>query len=281
MKIIKRLFHIMLCILIILQTSCYSGSKKITNSQKVNVYFINVGQGDSILIQYKGINMLIDAGPSYNSKKLVSFLKSHNVKKLDYVIATHPHEDHIGSMDSIIKKFKIVKFYAPKVVTDTNTFKSMITELKKKNLKINVAKHGVIINLDTFTSMEFLSPIRDNYQNLNNYSAVVLLKHRDNSFLFTGDAEKLIEMELLSNNVNIRADVIKVSHHGSSTSTSEDFIDKVKAKFAVISCGLGNDFGHPHEQVLKTLRSRDIICYRTDTHGNLLLQSDGKNISRR
>lgn len=281
MKIMKRLLHILICILIIFQTSCYPSNKKNSNSPKLNVYFINVGQGDSILIQYKDINMLIDAGPSYNNKKLISFLKKHNVKKLDYVIATHPHEDHIGSMPNIIKKFKIAKFYAPKVLTDTDTFKSMISELRKKSLKISVAKNGAIIKFDAFTSLEFLSPIKDNYENLNNYSAVVLLKYMNTSFLFTGDAEKLIEMDLLSNNKNLKADVIKISHHGSNTSTSEDFIDKVKPQIAVISCGLGNDFGHPHEQVLKTLLSRDIICYRTDTHGNLLLQSDGNNISRR
>lgn len=280
MKNFKKIYCILFSMLMVFLISCNTPGKKNSNIENLKVYFINVGQGDSMLIAYKDINILIDAGPKYNSKNLIGFLKSQGVKKLDYVIATHPHEDHIGAMEDIIKKFKIEKFYAPKVLTNTESFKKMIYELKKNNLKIHVAKEGVIIEFDNNTYIEFLSPTKDKYENLNNYSAVVLLHHGNNSFLFTGDAEKIVERELLSKYSNLKAEVLKAAHHGSNTSSTEEFIEAVNPKIAVISCGLGNDFGHPNEQVLKTFISRGITLYRTYTEGTILLQSDGKRISR-
>ena len=161
------------------------------------VHFIDVGQGDSILIQVNNKNMLIDSGPSDSRNKLFNFLDTHKISTLDYVIATHPHEDHIGNMSALIRRYKINNFYSPKVVTNEKIFEDMIYSLKAKNLKINVLKKGISsIDLGKDVSLIFYSPEYDKYDNINNYSAVMKISYKNNSFIFTGDAEKDIENRL-------------------------------------------------------------------------------------
>lgn len=175
-------------------TACSPESSKSVNtsseSNELKVHYVDVGQGDSILVQTKDKNILIDAGTRKNSNNLISYLKKQNIKKLDYVIATHPHEDHIGGMPKVIQEFEISNFYAPKKTANTKIFKDMILQLKNKNLKINVAKEGVSLDLSNNSTLDFLAPIKDSYENINDYSAVVKLTHGDTKFLFTGDAEK-------------------------------------------------------------------------------------------
>ncbi|WP_040212093.1 ComEC/Rec2 family competence protein [Clostridium polynesiense] len=279
MKALNKFLLPILFISMVFFVSCGSNILKKQNSQQLKVYFIDVGQGDSILIQYKGRNMLIDAGPSYKEQKLISFLKSHRIRKLHYVIATHPHEDHIGGMAEVIKNFKIDKFYAPKITTETKAFINMIAELNKKGLRINIAKAGKNIPFHEDIQTDLLSPLADKYQELNNYSAVLMVKYKDISFLFTGDAESIVENQLIKNYENIKADVLKIAHHGSTTSTSIDFLKKVNPKYAVISCGLGNDFGHPSMQVLNNLKLQGIKYNRTDLKGTILIKTDGYKLS--
>jgi competence protein ComEC len=256
-----------------------SNSNNTQDKSLLLVHYIDVGQADSILVQVNNKNMLIDAGNRGDADAVVSYLQKQGVKKLDYVIATHPHEDHIGSMSDVIKKFPITEFYAPKKTSTTKTFENMINALNGK--KIITAKTGVKLNLGDNITAELLAPNSDKYEDLNNYSAVLKLTYGDNKFLFMGDAEKLSEEELLDSNMDISADVIKVGHHGSSTSSSKEFLDKVSPKIAVISAGKGNDYGHPHQETLTEFKKRSFTVYRTDIDGTIVLQSDGKNIKKR
>lgn len=256
------------------------------NNNTVNglvVHYIDVGQGDSILIQTKEKNMLIDSGPNDSIRKLSSYLNSLHIKKLDYVIATHPHEDHIGNMDYILKKYTVTTFMAPKVTTNSSYFNDMITELKHKNMNISTIRFGnknTNINLGDNIKVEVLGPVKDKYEKLNNYSAVIRISYNNTSFLFTGDCEKEEENDILKNNTNIHSDVLKVGHHGSSTSTTKDFLDAVSPKIAVISVGKDNSYNHPSSSTLSTLKKYGCTIYRTDNDGNITLKSDGENIRR-
>lgn len=254
-------------------------SSNVQDKNLLLVHYIDVGQADSILIQVNNKNMLIDAGNREDGDKVVSYLQKQGVKKLDYVIATHPHEDHIGGMSDVIKKFPIVEFYAPKKTTDTKTFENMIKALDGK--KIITARAGVKLNLGDNVSAELLAPNKDKYEEINDYSAVLKLTYGNNKFLFMGDVEKVSEREILNSGADISADVIKVGHHGSSTSSSNEFLDKVSPKIAVISVGRGNDYGHPNKEVLEDFKKRGYTVYRTDLENTIVLQSDGKDIKKR
>ncbi|MCR1975320.1 MBL fold metallo-hydrolase [Clostridium sporogenes] len=274
---------LLICLSIIFMACSQQSSNAINTSNKSNelkVHYIDVGQGDSILVQTKDKNILIDAGTRKSSDNLINYLKKQHIKKLDYVIATHPHEDHIGGMPKVIYEFEISNFYAPKKTANTKIFKDMILQLKKKNLKINVAKKGISLDLSNDSSLDFLAPVKDNYENTNDYSAVIKLTHGNTKFLFTGDAEKTSERDILNSNVDLSSNVLKVGHHGSHSSSSKEFLDKVNPKMAIISCGKNNDYGHPHKETMKELKKRNIEVYRTDIDGNILLTSDGENIKK-
>ncbi|KEI85909.1 hydrolase [Clostridium botulinum B2 267] len=284
---LKKKNLIITCLLICLSivfTACSQQSSNAVNtsnkSNELKVHYIDIGQGDSILVQTKDKNILIDAGTRKSSDSLISYLKKQHIKKLDYVIATHPHEDHIGGMPKVIEEFEISNFYAPKKTANTKIFKDMILQLKKKNLKINVAKKGISLDLSNNSSLDFLAPVKDNYENTNDSSAVVKLTHGNTKFLFTGDAEKTSEKDILNSNEDLSSNVLKIGHHGSHSSSSKEFLDKIDPKIAIISCGKNNDYGHPHKETMKELNKRNIEVYRTDIDGNIVLTSDGENIKK-
>lgn len=248
---------------------------------KIYVHYIDVGQGDSILVQVNNKNLLIDSGPKSDKYKLLDYLDSLDIHKIDYVLATHPHEDHIGNMSSLIKKYEISHFYAPKVESTTKSFESMVEALKSKKLKINIIKKGTdSINLGSGTRVTVFSPIETSYDNLNNYSPVIKIEYGNSSFLFTGDAEKEIEIKLISNSEDINADILKVGHHGSSTSSSEEFIKKVNPSIAVISVGEDNTYDHPTDITLSHLKENNVKIYRTDQQGTIIFSSDGYTITQ-
>lgn len=275
-KSIKLLIILFLSLLIISCTSVSDVSKIDTNL--LVIHYIDVGQGDSILIQFNGKNMLIDSGPTENSSSLLSYLKKLHITNIKYVITTHPHEDHIGCMDKIIDRYPISAFFAPKITTTTKAFENMISSLNKKSTKINIAKAGVTLDFDEAMQCQLLAPNSTSYKDLNDYSAVLRLVYENTSFIFMGDAQKLSEKEILSNYTDIQSDVIKIGHHGSRTSSSEEFIKAVNPKLAIISCGLNNDYGHPHKPTLDLLNSLNIKLFRTDKKGTIILTSDGKKI---
>lgn len=289
----NKKFRNLLCILMLLLSTVLFGCTNSSDKNNLNsssssnmlVHYINVGQGDAELIQVNGKNMLIDAGPRSNEKDIISYLNKLKIKKLDYVIATHPHEDHIGNMSEIINKYEIGKFYAPKIEHNTRTFENMIKALKKKNLKINVIKEGTdTINLGKNTKITVYSPKANGYGDkgdLNNYSPIMKITYGKNSFLFTGDAEKLEENYVLSKNYNLKADVLKLGHHGSSTSTTDKFLKAVNPSIGIISCGIDNKYGHPHKETLKKLKKYNIKIYRTDKDGTIVLSSNGTDITKK
>lgn len=273
---------ILIALLILAKLSFNFNNYSNTYKNAMLVHYINVGQGDSILIQVNDKNLLIDSGPESNKNDLLTYLKNLNIDTLDYVIATHPHEDHIGNMHHIINTYNISAFYAPRVTASSKTFEEMIDSLKRKNLKINVIKQGISsIDLGNNTKVTVFSPNHDSYDNLNNYSPIMKIEYKNTSFLFTGDAEEEVESELLKNNFLLSSDVLKIGHHGSSTSTSSSFLKAVNPSICVISDGINNNYNHPSPITLKKLKENRCIIYRTDKHGDILLISDGNNIIKK
>ena len=266
---------------IIISISFLTQNNNVNYENKMIIHYIDVGQGDCILIQVNNKNFLIDSGPSSNRKDLLNYLEKLNIKKFDYIIATHPHEDHIGNMDTIIKRYDIGSFYSPKVITSSTTFENMISALVDKNLKINVLKKGVKgIDLGKNTEIEVFSPLENiSSDNLNDYSPIIKITFFNNSFLFTGDAEISTEDTVLSQNNNLNCDILKVGHHGSSTSTSTDFLISTNPSVAIISVGKNNSYGHPTSETLSLLNSYNIRTIRTDINGTVIAISDGKNIN--
>ena len=247
-----------------------------TNNDLLKVHYLDVGQGDSIFVELpNNETMLIDAAESYQSENIINYLKNLNYKKIDYVIGTHPHTDHIGGLKDIINTFEIGKIYMPKVISTTKTYESLLMAIKDKNLKINTAKAGTsIIDTDAL-KINILAPNNSTYTELNNYSVVTKITYGTTKFLFMGDAEKLSENEIKE---NVTADVIKIGHHGSNTSSSIDFIKKVNAKYGIISVGLNNKYNLPKEETITNWENSGTKIYLTSTNGTIRASSDGTNI---
>ena len=247
-----------------------------TNNNLLKVHYLDVDQGDSIFIELpNNETMLIDAAESYQSENIINYLKNLNYQKIDYVIGTHPHTDHIGGLKDIINTFEIGKIYMPKVVSTTKTYESLLMAIKDKNLKINTAKAGTsIIDTDAL-KINILAPNSETYTELNNYSVVTKITYGTTKFLFMGDAEKLSENEIKE---NVTADVIKIGHHGSNTSSSIDFIKKVNAKYGIISVGLNNKYNLPKEETITNWENSGTKIYLTSTNGTIRASSDGTNI---
>ena len=262
---------------IIFSTGCSSNSGVSANNQ-LKVHFIDVGQADSILIQQGNNAMLIDAGNNEDSETVKNYIAKQGIKKLDYVIGTHAHEDHIGGLDYVINNFEIDKIYMPKATSNTKTFEDVVTAIKNKEMKITTPVPGDSFKLGE-ADCKILAPNSASYKDLNNYSIVIKVTYKNNSFMFTGDAEAISETEMLNKGFDVKADVLKVGHHGSSSSTSDEFLKKVSPKYAVISAGKDNDYGHPHKEIMKKLKDSGIAVYRTDESGTIIFTSDGNNIS--
>lgn len=247
-----------------------------TNNDLLKVHYLDVGQGDSIFIELpNNETMLIDAAEFYQSEKIKNYLKNLNYQKIDYVIGTHPHTDHIGGLKDIINTFEIGKIYMPKVVSTTKTYESLLMAIKDKNLKINTAKAGTsIIDTDAL-KINILAPNNSTYTELNNYSVVTKITYGTTKFLFMGDAEKLSENEIKE---DVTADVIKIGHHGSNTSSSIDFIKKVNAKYGIISVGLNNKYNLPKEETITNWENSGTKIYLTSINGTITAISDGTNI---
>lgn len=246
------------------------------NNDLLKVHYLDVGQGDSIFIELpNNETMLIDAAESYQSENIINYLKNLNYQKIDYVIGTHPHTDHIGGLKDIINTFEIGKIYMPKVVSTTKTYENLLMTIKDKNLKINTAKAGTsIIDTDAL-KINILAPNSETYTELNNYSVVTKITYGTTKFLFMGDAEKLSENEIKE---DVSADVIKIGHHGSNTSSSINFIKKVNAKYGIISVGLNNKYNLPKEETITNWENSGTKIYLTSINGTVRASSDGTNI---
>lgn len=256
--------------------------KTIEQTEQVNnikdgnlqIQFIDVGQADSILINDNGTYMLIDAGNNEDGNKLTNYLKTLNINEFKFVVGTHAHEDHIGGMDNIIDNFKINTFYMPDVITTTKTFESVLDSLEKENVTFETPKEDSILTLDN-AKINVLY-VGNDEKNLNNSSIVLKLTYGNTSVLFTGDAETEVEKKLL--NKDLKADVLKLGHHGSATSTSDEFLNLVNPTYSIISVGLNNSYKHPSSKTLEKLNKNNIQIYRTDENGTIIMTSDGNNI---
>lgn len=249
-------------------------------SGQLKAHFLDVGQGDSILIQLpNGQNMLIDAGTSEAGGSVVSYLKEQGINKINYLVATHPHADHVGGMIAVVQSLAIDRVYMPRVSHTTKIFENLLETIKAKGLKINKAEAGVTIINQEGIKAGFIAPCGSGYERPNNYSAVVKVQYGNTAFLLTGDAESVSEQEMIASGTNLKADVLKVGHHGSKSSTTQAFLSSVSPKYAVISCGAGNSYGHPHQAILDRLKKAGVQTYRTDIQGTVIITSDGKTLT--
>lgn len=260
-----------------------TAAQSVSGSAETLVYFLDVGQGDCELIRLKsGENILIDSGTGETAEKLESYLKAMKIKKIDYLIATHPHADHIGGMTQIVDNFEIGKIYMPKIpdnqVPTTATYADLLEAIDRKGLKVTEAEGGMTILDSGGEKLEIFAPTSAKYSGLNSYSVVTKLTSGEKRFLFTGDAEADSEKEMIAEGYDLKCDVLKCGHHGSSTSTSAAFLKAVNPSAAVISCGVDNDYGHPSKQVVSRLQNAGVTIYRTDQMNTILIACDGKNI---
>lgn len=242
----------------------------IPQDNNLRVYCLDVGQGDSILITNNNKTMLIDASTNEMGSRVVKYLNDLGIKKIDYLVGTHPHEDHIGGLDNVIKNFDIGTIYMPNVVATTKTFEEVIDAISAQKLKVTSPKTG-----DKFTvgnaECEVMS-IRNDKDDYNNCSIVIKMDFNNVSYLFTGDAEESVE----SSRKWPHIDVLKVGHHGSNTSSSKKFLEQIKPEVALISVGQGNTYGHPTQATLKRLSNIGAKIYRTDENGTILLIEKGE-----
>ncbi len=272
----KQIINILVLITILLVT-CVSPTLA---SRELKTHFINVGQGDAVFIQLPNQEtMLIDAGRNSDEELIVNYLKKQGIHRLDYVIGTHPHADHIGGLDSVIANFTIGNIYLPDVSHTTQTYKDVLLAVKRKNKKITAGKAGIELVTTSRLQVKLLGPVKNNYENLNNHSIVTKVIYKDTSFLFSGDAEAKAERQIISEGYKIDTDLLKVPHHGSDSSTCRSFLQATDPDYAVLSVGEDNRYGHPSSQIISRLVNQGIELYRTDKQGTIIAVSDGKNIS--
>ena len=246
------------------------------------VHYIDVGQGDCELVECDGKYMLIDAGENGHENDVINYLTKLGVEKLDYVVASHQHSDHIGGLEEVLAEFKADNIIMPRLTkeqTPTNsTYKAFLKAVQASGAKVVEAKVGAKYTLGT-SSFEILGPVTNDAEDINNMSAVMRLDYGENSFLFTGDAETEEELEILDNGADLDCDVLKAGHHGSSTSSHKKFVAAVTPEICVISCGKDNDYGHPHDKAVDRIKKQTDEIYRTDICGDIVIESDGVNLS--
>ncbi|MED5072956.1 ComEC/Rec2 family competence protein [Anoxybacillus geothermalis] len=247
-------------------------------TKTLSVHFINVGQGDSIYIKApNGEDILIDGG-NKDGSDVVAYLKKQKVKDIEFMIATHPDADHIGGLDEVLKAFPVKNVYAPKVSHTSQAYKDFLTAVKNKKLTIKTAQANVTLPIKRVTA-KFVGPVKTySKSDTNDWSAVLRLTYGKNTFLFTGDAEFKAESDMIKAKQPLKADVLKVGHHGAKTSTSTTFLNAVKPKYAVISVGK-NSYGHPTKEVLNRLKAAKVTVYRTDQKGTIVFTSNGSTLS--
>lgn len=272
----KKCFILLLAVLLLL-TGCQFIGMEAEPLTGMEVTYLDVGNADCEIIRMEdGTNIVIDAGTKDQAKNIMSALKRKGIRRIDYLIATHPHADHIGGMEEVIDRSEIGTVVLPSVAHTSKTYENLLKKIKEKEIPATKAEAGVILKETEQYKLQLVAPKKDEkYESLNNYSAVLHITYGNTKFLFAGDAEKLSETEMLS--YELRSDVLKVGHHGSRTSSSETFIARVNPRIAVISCGKNNDYGHPHSEALEALKSAEV--YRTDKNGDIIIHTDGATLT--
>ena len=245
----------------------------------LTVSFIDVGQGDATLIECGNEAMLIDAGLYSEKESLVSYITRRGIRNLKYCVATHPHSDHIGAMDEVIYRYDVDTLVYPLCDDGSENMNYLFDACDERGVSyLNPNPMDTLTLGDATFTVLSPEPYAE-YGNLNNNSIVLKMEYGNTNWLFMGDAEKEVEKELLNQDINLSADVLKCGHHGSSTSSDVSFINAVSPEVAVISCGKNNDYGHPHRETLSTLNKREIEIYRTDQLSSIIANSDGETIT--
>lgn len=256
----------------------------------LQIYYFDIGQGDSELLRIPdgegdSFDLLIDSGDADHTDEMLDYLSELKIDSLDAVVVTHPHADHMGSMAAILDKIEVESFYMPRIPDDltptTVSFEKMLDKLEEKGIGITAAEKGTVIPTTDLASVTVLSPEKGaDYDNLNDFSAIIKVVFGDTSFLFTGDAEIPALKNLLNSGYDIDCDVLKVGHHGSVNGTNEKFLTAVSPDTAVISCGKDNRYGHPHKETVELLDKYSVETYVTYKDGTVVLVSDGKDIEK-
>lgn len=259
----------------------YTQGNYTDEENRFSVHFIDVGQGDCTLVLCGEKALLIDAGENGHETEVLNYLRSMKIDKLDYIVATHQHSDHIGGIPEVLEEYEADNIIMPRLTkaqTPTNsTYTAFLKALQNTDAKIISAKPGLKYTLGD-AEFEILGPVTDDCEDINSMSAVTIITYGQNTFLVTGDAERDEELEIIENGSNLDCDVLKAGHHGSSTSSCKDFLDAVTPEICVISCGADNDYGHPNEKAVNRILKHTDEIYRTDICGSIVMTSDGENI---
>ncbi|MDR1821173.1 MAG: MBL fold metallo-hydrolase [Oscillospiraceae bacterium] len=277
-KILPLLISVVIAISYVAwRTVAPPGDADTPSGDKLTVYFIDVGQADSALVVSGSAAMLIDGGNAADSDLVYTFLKDHGVTHLDYIVATHAHEDHIGGLSGALQYASADVAFCPVTEYDSRAFTSFVKQLNKQGKEITVPKPGDAFRLGG-ADVRILAPLKPSDEP-NNTSIVLMITYGKTSFLFTGDAERAEEADILAAGYDLSATVLKVGHHGSGTSTTYPFLREIMPQYAVISCETDNSYGHPHEDTLSRLRDANVKLYRTDMQGAITAVSDGVTVS--
>ena len=252
-----------------------SAGQTLDENAPLQVHFIDVGQALSVLVECDGQFMLYDGGNVDDGSLVVSYLQQQGVEELQYVFCSHAHEDHVGGLAAALAYFPAHHVYAPVTEADTKCFRDFVKYTQQQGLSVEVPAAGTVWQLGSATITQ-LGPVAQ-YSDTNDTSLVLRLDYGSTSFLLTGDMEADAERDLVNTGANLKADVLQVGHHGSSTSTSYIFLNSVLPEMGVISCGVNNKYGHPHEETLSILRDAGVDVYRTDLLGTITIGSDGQN----
>ncbi len=251
--------------------------KKDKNLDELEITYIDIGQGNAVLVKSKNENLLIDGGNRANSRYYYNYIKNKNLKKIDYMIASHYDEDHIAGLISILENYKVLNVLSPAYKKDTKIYKSFKKSLSNSNANIINPIQGDGFNLgDAKVKILWPKVYKDGVDNDN--SIVVKITYRNMKFLFPADASKDVEDQLIYSGYNLKSDVLMVGHHGSKYSTSKEFLKEVRPKLAIISVGKNNRYKHPSKEVIKLLNSENIKILRTDIDGNITIKCDGNKI---
>lgn len=254
-----------------------TGDAPDADRQELLVCFLDVGQGDCFYLRQGEAEMLIDTGPPEAAAAVIDFLDARPEQELDVVVLTHAHADHIGNAPSVLNRYPVGTVYMPDDTSTTRTYEKTLNAIEKNRLPLREAKAGVTFTLGEARA-EFVGPVVCG-DDSNNNSAVLRVTFGDTAFLFTADAKVEEENDILASGADLRADVLKIGHHGSYSSTSPDFFQAVRPQTAVISLGADNDYGYPHRETMALLREADIPVYRTDENGSIYMVSDGKTVT--